>query len=506
MNTNLSPVPVLPALTQAEMLAQLSFSIYNHGMDDRPFFIREPKWQIVIAIVVGLLIYIFLTNRLGGAEKNEPAIALDSLLFYLGGIIVWVFFFGQFVLPVRTLHERFGVFVRLLRYLFGEHGPVTMIKNGEVLEPKGDLKDRGPGVVVLDTASAAMLRTDVAFTRPVGPGVTFTHYDPFNKSFEHVASAVDLRRQSNFLGPKTDPLEDPFAPKGKNEADAAYQERQKRRYDTSGLTRDGIEVVPNLFVSFQLDCKGGEGNTQFGYNDDVVRKALTAEAVEPGLPADDTRQRIPWNKLPGALAVDIWRETLQMFTLDDLFRDLAPGIVMPVAPPPGTPPPTALGFISSRIRQRLTQEIVDELDGTGHRTGRPVESKEFRMLQKRGIRIFASVLIKIALPQAIEDQLVSRWESTWLARAKAEQSDLERQLSTAKQDGNIEALEQFATISTRHIRSLLAGRHYPGQLVLHELLLGSLELIIRDRQLLGKAEKERQELLELISWAERNPD
>jgi hypothetical protein len=474
-------------------------------MDERPFFIREPKWQIVFAIVFGLIIYILLTILLGGAEKNQGAIILDFGLFFLAGIIIWTFFFGQFVLPVRTLDERLGVFIRLLRYLFGEHGPVTMIRNGKI-EEKGHMREQGPGVVVLDTASAAMLRTDVAFTRPVGPGVAFTTFNAFNGTFEYIANAVDLHQQSVLLGPKIDSTESPFKDKSKNESDASFEERQRSRYATSGLTQNGIEIVPNILISFQLDCVPGQGNTQFGYDGEIVQKALTAEAIEPSRSSDDARQRIPWKNLPGALAVDVWRETIQLFSLDDLFRDLPAGVTMSTPPPTGANPPTAIKLISSRIHERLTQPIVDELDANGRRTGRPARSKEFDLLQSRGIRVTAAGLVKISLPPVIEDQLVNRWESTWLSRAKAEKGELEGQINDAKQAGNIEALEQFVTTGTRLIRPLLAGRNYSGRIVLRELLRSSLELIIRDPQLFPKAEKERQELLELVNWVERNPD
>ena len=297
-------------ISAPDRLASLPVFIYNHVMDDKdkptnnidgdkPFYVREPKWQIVFAIVFGLIVYIILTSILGGAEKNQDAIMVDFGLFFLSGIFAWLFFFGQFVLPVRNLSERIGVFSRLARYLFGEHGPVTTIRNGEILEWETHTKERGPGIVLLDTASAAMLRTDVKYTRPVGPGVAFTRYSPWDRSFEYLASAADLRRHSNSFGPNLWPVEDPFAAIGKTESEASYGERQKRREATSALTRDGIEIVPSLFVSFQLNCEPGQGYTSFGYDGKIVERALTAEAIEPGLSPEDERYRVPWNKLPG---------------------------------------------------------------------------------------------------------------------------------------------------------------------------------------------------------------
>ena len=53
-------------------------------------------------------------------------------------------------------------------------------------------------MIVLDTASGAVLRNDVAFTRVIGPGLTFTQRS------EYLAGAMDLHRQTQpnpALGP-----------------------------------------------------------------------------------------------------------------------------------------------------------------------------------------------------------------------------------------------------------------------------------------------------------------
>jgi hypothetical protein len=49
-------------------------------MDDRPFFIREPKWQLVFLVIFGFIVYMILNARLGGVDKNSVAIAFDLLI------------------------------------------------------------------------------------------------------------------------------------------------------------------------------------------------------------------------------------------------------------------------------------------------------------------------------------------------------------------------------------------------------------------------------------------
>ncbi len=340
-------------------------------MEGRSKFSTNPRWQIVLVNVLGLVVYIFLTIRLGGAQNNQGAIVIDTLLFYFW-LLFWHFFFAQFVLPVQTLVERLLVLDRLVLYLFGSHGPAVLIANGEIKQRKDKQKKETdvhqPGVALVDTASAAMLRTDDEYTRPVGPGVVFTSSSTGAASGREYFSeedVVDLRPQFEWAGPGEN--EDPFASFDKViEKESAFEERKKRRYLTSGLTRNGIEVVPRMGVSFQLNTQPGLGGTQFGYNGYAVRLAIGGEGIDPDLPGGDVRRRIPWNKLPVLLAANVWRAAISMFTLDELFQDLAPDFILPrPANEIGQldhQPPTGLEFISAWIKMRLTEETVDELD------------------------------------------------------------------------------------------------------------------------------------------------
>jgi hypothetical protein len=137
---------------------------------------------------------------------------------------------------------------RLVKYMLGTGGQAIFIENGIEKKRPGEAGRRGPGVFVLDTASGAVLRNDVAFTRVIGPGLTFT------SGSEYLAGAVDLHRQTQPI-PALGPLgnEDPFASRRREETDEEYQQRQVRRLETSGLTRDGVEVVPNFSVTFRLE-------------------------------------------------------------------------------------------------------------------------------------------------------------------------------------------------------------------------------------------------------------
>ena len=60
--------------------------------------------------------------------------------------------------------------------------------------------------------------------------------------------------------------------------------------------------------------KRGEGGTQYGYKPESIRLAATKEGIVP-MHLRDVR----WFELPAYIAVDVWREYLGKFTLDELF-------------------------------------------------------------------------------------------------------------------------------------------------------------------------------------------
>jgi hypothetical protein len=96
--------------------------------------------------------------------------------------------------------------------------------------------------------------------------------------------------------------------------------------------------------------------------------------------ADSDRRHVAWNWLPVHLAVDVWREYLRKFTLDELFR-ISPdtirsgdarGIRM-----------TAFDIIIRKVNERMTMPEVEELDEHGVSLRRKKRSMEFDILKDR---------------------------------------------------------------------------------------------------------------------------
>jgi len=299
---------------------------------------KRPWFYIISWLVILLVAYGWQIARMGGIRASLFDIFIDLICIFPILLFLWMAFFSQFVLPVRTTEDRQKVFSRLLTDLFGGHGPALFIENGEIKEHSGERLKKGPGVIWLDSASAAVTRTAVKIKQTLGPGVHFID------SGEYIAGTLDLHIQSQTLGPKEN---DNLFGGGGGEG---YEHAQERRKMVSALTRDGIEIIPTISIRFRVDTgfpKDNEPGSRFGYRTGItrkakeneekdkaaIRKAILGEGINPNVFSEMTRRRVAWNELPASLAVDVWREYAAKFTLDELFKPEQP------LPPPPIPAP-----------------------------------------------------------------------------------------------------------------------------------------------------------------------
>jgi|GEM_PF-991867 len=461
-----------------------------------------------------------------GVEKSARTfqhIIFDVFIVGMLGFVFWLAFFAQFVLPLRRLRDRVNAFHRLFLYVFGAHGPAIRIENGMIVQRAGEEKRRGPGVILLDTASAALLRTKTAFKRVVGPGVVFTEQGEYLHP-----EPVDLHvrfHPPQPLGPH--PHEDPFAPQRRSrtdgESDEAYQARQRRRMETSAWTRDGIEVVARIMTIVKTKSEPGQGGTEFGFNRRSVQLALTREGVVP-----QELRNVPWYEIPAYLAVDVWREVLSKFSLSELFDTLSAIQPREVAAEidgsaSAEDPAAQAGLLGSEtgmeavvrmVRERLTQSEVAEVDSSGRPTGRKQKSREFRLLEDMGVKVLQVSISDIKLPPAVDAQLVHQWLSTWLQRATQERDEIEKRRGNALVYGEERARLEFAREVTARLCAFLVNRG--GQVNVQEsrrqietraslesLLDGTLDWLHRRPDLLQLLPGEAEELAALLAWVRR---
>jgi hypothetical protein len=496
-------------------------------MDDEVKLTDRPLFKALLRFGGFIVVYFifFLWDRFTGHPPTPLETTIDTAMCVFGAL-AWLIFFAQFVLPVKTLGKRLKVVDRLITYIMGGHGPAIFVENGNIRESAGESNKKGPGVIWMDSASAAVLRTAVKFTRTIGPGVHFTEKD------EYIAATVDLHPLTQNVGPDEKDAGDldPFKIAKDN---PEYENVQKRRWETSALTRDGIEVVAMIGTTFRIKAAEGEGNTRFGFNEDNVRKAIT-ESIVQGAP---TNQAI-WSALPAKMAADVWREYVRKFKISQMF-EIALGN------------DTTLQIIGNMLKKRLSQEYVEVLDDFGQfklvdqvrqaqyrdlvesnrldearslmktaldecaalvkdknfvEAGKIVEyakSTEYEKLTKMGLEVNAATIKRLIFAPEIEDRLISQWTTLWLKNAQKERDLVDRKRKQMESFGQEEAQVSFALDASQEISNrppagadINIQRTNALEMLVHSTFLG----IRRNSQLLKRITTEQSDLAKIFSW------
>lgn len=546
-------------------------------MDGSPFY-KRPWFYIVGWLAFWLGIYGWQIYRMGGIQLNLLNIVFDMVILSLL-LVLWMGFFSQFVLPVQTLEDRGNIFSRLISRLFGVSGPAIFIRNGQQVKQEGEEDRKGPGVLWLDSASALVTRTQTKIKNTFGPGIHFTDGKEF------IAGIVDLHVQSH--GASIRENDKPFDPKSDEQTDEEYFQMQDRRKQVRALTRDGIEVLPGVSVSFRIDTgfpQEGQPGSRFGYrtgftpkdkqnekeDKEAIRKAILGEGINPNVSPESPRHRVAWNQLPLQLAIDVWREYAAKFTLDELFTECREIVLVPPTPAKPTPPEvdelsqpmqlsagetfqnglarvlrqvnlmlhyatlrlegkpttnsvaqtpvtvappppperkprtqmkTGLQIINDMVKARLTQPTVEFLDDLGSTVDGhpPIESREYKLLQERGLKVLGAGVSNLRLPPTIEQQRMDEWEAGWLSNANAERSQIQYRLGLIDTAGQEQAQHQYADLLSDAI-----VKDNPKNIkdALKALLLKTRNTIVRTDPL--RQQIKIEEMDEILRWLETN--
>ena len=411
-------------------------------------------------------------------------LALDIFAaFYLRDKLIY--FFSQFVLPIQNPKHRREIAARVSNFESGSRGPALFVKNGRVILHEGETGKRGAGVILLDTASALVLRTDTEIKDTVGPGIKFTSGN------EYIAGSVDLRSQWQFIGPLAS--DQPFL----NPASGPSKASNERRQQTSGMTRDGFEISPTISIKFSIkrpvEKKPSESGvtSQYGYDEEAVRNAITREVIQLGT-TDNTKVRMEWTKLPSHLVVNIWREYIRKFKLSELFTST--GI-------------SGLQTIEDMINKRVKQSDVVALDDTGIPTGEWLESLEFKQLESRGLEIMEVRIHNVLFEQEIENQIISQWSTEWMNLAKKEENQLKEKEALIETASRDEASKSFAKIASRQFSGKPTLPQQNPFKTLQLLIQPLKEYILFESSANTDMEKELRKLDDIWKWLlDNNPD
>jgi hypothetical protein len=432
----------------------------------------------------------------------------------------------------------------------GGHGPAIFVKNGRLVESKGESEKKGPGVLWLDTASAVVTRTDTVLKNFLGPGVHFLDAN------EKIASVISLHMQSQSLGPEKN--DDPFRPAKDYASEEEYKKVHDRQAAVRAITRDGIEVVPNISVTFKVDAapaKGSEKGSRFGFNQEAIEKAARGEGINASWGKDDSKH-VAWNQLPALIAADLWREYVSKFTLGELF---SASLMSPSNVPQPEPlvdegyrqmhpipiragfftrllrrfnnsfekrlkqiapeekeaevksaalrnkkstvieprPQTAIQVINQMMKARMTQAAVPVLDESGQQLEGFFLSNEFKTLSERGIKVYGVSVNNLRFNEDVENQLVKQWTTNWLDNARADHSRVGRLQLVYKENGSQKARNEHAAALSSAINTP------PNITSAVKSLLQQIQAEIRqDDRLLARIKTELQDLDEVATWLE----
>ncbi len=363
------------------------------------------------------------------------AFALSCLLTY---------FFAQFVLPIQNQSDRKEIYRRVRDFSFDNRGPAIFIKNGRVIEHEGERNKKGLGVVVLDTASAAVLQTDIEYTDTVGPGVKFTKVHKINNEnfHEYVAGSIDLRTQWKFIGPTEN--DQPFLNPPLYPNPAEYIKSQKRRQQTSGWTRDGFEVSPTIGIKFRAmrvtNTRTESGvTTHYGYDPIYVRKAIIHKPVVLDK-ENDLKDLMKWDELPVHLAINLWREYIRKFKLEELFTS--------------NDEVSKLQTIEDMINQRVQKAFAVSLNDMGDLLPGKFESPEYKQLLERGIEVIEIRIRNILFDTDIEKKMAEQWSGEWLKNERKKEELLNKREASKETSTRKNAIKGFAQISSTYFENV----------------------------------------------------
>lgn len=367
---------------------------------------RRRILRILLVLILTSAAYIFLLRTSADADSLNLTAAIDVTLL-LFALLISITLASQFVLPVNSGRERISAFVRLLNHLAGERGPVMFVQNGAAVETVGERARSGQGVLLTDHHSSAVLRTDTRFTRAVGPGAVV-----FTRRGERLAEAFDLRRQVRSI--------------------VGHPPEEGAKATSTAVTRDGIPISADLHIKFMLKRVGQHKRTAvadippYRVNQDAIQQAAYGRI-------HDDHNELSWTQLPTRLLVELWREYVKEKPLEDFLKG---GI-------------EAIESMRTKMLTRLSKERSEQ-------DGSELANPEFKILDRRGIKVIDVDIINIYLPEGIQEERLRTWLQDWAGPAERElyeaEQEARRELAKARLEGSAAILEAIVRKTTQQMQ------------------------------------------------------
>ena len=339
-------------------------------MNRRARFRRRGS-RLGIAVFLAALAYLVLLISVASSFGEAFRLTSGSTIVAIIAFLPTLALISQFVLPVRDRDGRRSVFGRLLNYLLGDRGTVTFVREGKPQAAPDERALRGAGVIWVDHLSAALLRTDTAMTRIVGPGGL-----AFTEPGEWLAEGFDLRRQRRSLTGSTPPTGSPAT------ADEV---------SAMALTVDGIPVSASLSITFVLERRVPVESSNVADAPPLVPSAGALQDAAYGKMVSG-EQDWSWSEIPLRLVVELWRDEVKDRNLDEFLADHS----------------SVMAGIEAAIFARLTQES---------------SASDLRLIRERGIRVLDVSISDLQIPGEIQAEQLQAWFDGWAGPVRKQLDD-----------------------------------------------------------------------------------
>lgn len=158
------------------------------------------------------------------------------------------------------------------------------------------------------------------------------------------------------------------------------------------------------------------------------------------------------------------------------------------------------------IRTRLMEAQAPTLNDFGMESGNLEESREFKLLRKRGIHVTRLEIYNLRMPDEVENQLVQRWKTTWLERARKDRLLVDQQRDLVIRKGQEDAYIRVAEGASQTFKTLAPDEKFTGKELLKRLIRGNQDLCQQDSALHSLTVNEINQLQELLDWVEKQPE
>jgi hypothetical protein len=139
---------------------------------------------------------------------------------------------------------------------------------------------------------------------------------------------------------------------------------------------------------------------------------------------------------------------------------------------------TVFEVINQMVLARLTQPRVMKLSSVGRSEQKELEvSKEYAILQERGLRVLSVSISNLRLIPELERQLINQWSANSLKNAKAESERIDRERAVIEESAKEEAFIKYAEEIGQEVNKIAKMKSPEVYNLLKALLLRSRMLI-----------------------------